>query len=896
MGLWSKLTRTVRRRQHDADIDEELRGHLEMEIAAGATARDARLHLGNPVRLHEEMRAAGIVEWLDSAAGDVRHGLRQLRRSPALALAVVLSLTIGIGANTAIFSLVDAALLKPLPVGDPGSLRFIEWTFDRFPPSIENVNGEVRSIAGNRQQGSSVSAATYRQLAREDAGFGALAGSGAYPDGAAIAVDGQPAEQISIQYVSSNYFDVLGVAPVVGRAFFSGEDTLGSEPIVVVSHRYWMNRLGGRADAIDRVVTINSVAARVVGVAPPSFFGLRPGQWPDAYAPLAAKAALQAGGGPIVENDRNWWVRIVARAQPSTAESIATARLGALFAATAFATDGERSAAGNPAVVAIDARRGLDGLNAADTRALWTLLLLVGVLMLVVCVNVATLLLARAVGRQRESALRLALGSSRLRLVRLHFIESLLLAGLGGAAGVAVGYWLSHALHALFQTGRDASSMFDLRLDPRVFMFAAGISMLAALLFGLAPAARAARTDLNDTLNSQSRSVAGGIPRLPRILVAVQIALCLAALVTAGLLGRSLQSLKSVDLGFAQDTLAYATVSPARAGYSPERRRPYVARVREAISGVPGVVSVSPIATRVLASRGNHVTVHIPGVPYRDGVGASLNGIDESYPKTFGIPLLLGRMVTAADARPTGGPVVVDESFVRKFLPAGDPIGRRFGFGPEDTQSYEVVGVIGNSRYNDLRREMAPTIYLPFEPGGTVNFAIRTTLSAGTVAAAVRQAVGEVDPAVPLTEFHTQAGLIDRHLRTERLLTVVSTAFGAIALTLAAIGLAGLLSYAVARRTNEIGVRLALGASRRGVVRMILRDSLRLVLIGTAVGLPCAYALGRLLRPLLYQLSPMDLPVTIGSITVLLIVALLAAGIPARRASQVDPMAALRQE
>jgi predicted permease len=901
MGLWSRLGRTFRSGRHGADIEEELQFHLDMDVEGGRDRRDARLRLGNVRRIEEETRAAGIIEWLDSALRDARYGLRQLRRTPALTLAVVLSLAIGVGANTAIFSLVDAAILRPLPVSDPDSLRIIEWTNEGFPPGAENHNGDIRSIAGGRRQGSSVPAILHRRLAQEQTVFDALIAV-ADPDAVSIAVGASPAEQMSLQYVSSNFFQGLGALPVLGRPFRDDEDRAGHEPVVIVSHRFWTKRFGspvGDIAAQDRNVRVNNVPARIVGVAPSGFFGLRSGQWTDIYAPLAAKVAFRTNSGngaPRVENDRDWWVRQVGRLKPGVPEAAATTQIASLFRNMAVPEGVTVEPRAIPELITLPGRRGFQALNPRDTRALWILMLLVGVLLLIVCANVANLLLARAVGRQRESAMRLALGAARMRLFRQHLIESTVLALFGGGVGLGLGYALARSIHLLFQTGRDASSAFDLHPDLRVLGYTAALSILAALFFGLAPAVRAARADLGETLKSQTRSVMGGGLRLPRLLVSIQIALCLAALVAAGLLGRSMEKLKWMDLGFDRDNLAYASVSPARAGYPAERVGPYIDRLKDGLARLPGVLSVSIVQTRLLSGGGNNGRVNLPGRPWNDEHRVNMNTVGDGFFDTLRIRLIAGRPLDRRDMHPAAAAAVVDELFARRYFPNENPLGRRFGLDPKDNQQYEIVGVVADSRYNNLRGDAVPSVYTPYRPGGTIHFAIRTTMDATRLAEAVRQAVATVDPAVPLTEFHTQTGLIDRVLRTERLLGFVSGAFGLVALTLSAIGLGGLLAYSVARRTNEIGVRMALGAASGDVVRMVLRDSLWMVGSGILVGLPCAYAVGRFLETWLFQLEPLDPQTTGLSFVALLGVALLAAWVPARRAARIDPMSALRRD
>jgi predicted permease len=889
---------------HRAEIQEELEFHLAMEEER-QSPRDARIRLGNATLVGEETRGAGILGWLESTAQDVRYGLRALRQSPALTAAVALSIALGAGANTAIFSLVDAALLRPLPVHDPDSLRVLQWTSPSYPDGVENINGNFTGIAGGRQQGSSVSAALYRDMARQQSGYAALMGR-ADPNQASVAVGANPADQISLEYVSANFFQGLGVAIPLGRAFLDSEDRPGTEPVAVVSERFWRQRLSAAADAAGTTIRVNDQPVRIVGVAAAGFFGTYAGQWVDVYVPLSARPVLSPAYRLAYhgENDRDWWVWMVARLKPGIPEAAALSQTASLFHNLAAQATGQEPR-NTPELISLPGRRGVGDLGTRERDALWILTLLVDLLMLLVCANVANLLLARSVGRQRESAVRLALGASRLRIFRQFLVESALLALLGGAAGLLLGSAIAQSLDTLFANSAIGAG-FDVHMGGRTLAYATALSIAVAFLFGLAPAIRAARTALGPALKTQARGVTGGRMRMPRLLVCVQIALCLSSLVAAGLLGRSLENLKSVDTGFDRRNLAYLSVSPLQGGYTPERQGPYMDRLCEGLSRIPGVMRVSVTEVRLVAHNGNAFQVHVPGQLETSREGAfdrsrasTLNRVGEGYFEAMGIRLLAGRAFAPQDFHKDSEAAIVSKQFADHFFPYENPLGKRFGFTAKSPSMLMIVGVVADTSYRDLRDRKAPNLYQPLVPEeyrGVLHFVMRTAVDPQSLAPVVRRTVAEADSAVPLLTFRTQTELIDGALRTERLLSFLSGAFGIAALALAAIGLGGLQIYAVARRTNEIGVRMALGARAASVIGMVLRDALWMTAGGTLLGLPCAYFVARALKSTLFHLEPSD-PVTVAAaFTVMIASALAAAWIPARRASRIDPVAALREE
>jgi predicted permease len=924
--MWSRLKRTFRDDSRTQEIQEEIDFHLEMETRGGRDTRSARLRLGNPTRIQEETRAAGIYGWLESILQDIRYAMRQFRKAPGLSLAVVASLTIGLGANIAIFGLIEAAVLRPLPVADPDGLVQLEWRNTRIPANANmncgsmsgarNIQASDSAKGGGRVQLPCISQQVFRAFAARQSGFVGIIGTGRPAEVAISATAEKPAEQVRFLYVSANFFDELGVRLAAGRPFTTEEDRPQAEPVIVVSHRFWSSRLGGDPGAIGRSVRINDKPARIVGVAPPGFFGLIPGEWIDVFRPLGSEPASQVPGFGA----SFWGVDIVARLAPGASAAAAAEAMTPLFRNLVAETTGTKIEEGLD-LIARPAARGLySGDDAEVSRALWILMLLVGVLLLIVCANVANLLLSRSVKRRPESALRLALGAGRGRLVRQHLVESGMLAVIGGASGLFLGSILARWIHALFQTGQGPGKAFAVTLDWRVSAYALAISTLTALIFGLAPAWTAARSQVSDALKIQSRSVLGGGLRLPKLLVSVQFALSFAALVAAGLLGRSLGNLYSTDLGFDGELVSFATVRAGQAGVPAAGMSAYQARLIEEITAIPGVVAVATMLTRPLDGGPSSQSIEAPGGPpthlvegvVNPAASATLSAGGPGFIEVLGLRLLAGRTLEAGEGcalfrsvvRSGGEPaaadpscsVVVDQRFAEVFFRGQNPVGQVFR---AVGQPRQIVGLVANARHGSLRGEAPPTMYLQLDAPSsslTAHLAIRAKIDSGALAAAVRQAVVRIDSSVPLAEFHTQSELVDRLLRTERLLGLVSGAFSIAALALAAVGLGGLLSYVIARRTNEIGIRMALGATRAQVRRMVLGDSIGMVGAGVLVGIPAAWAVGRYLESQLVGLEPVDLSTALLALLALIVIAGMASVLPARRAARVSPLTALREE
>ncbi len=904
MSFWSRLIRTLHPERHEQDVEEELRYHLAMKEQDGWDSRAARVRFGNASRLKEETRAQGALTWLESLARDVRYGVRQLHKNPTLSFVVIVSLALGIGANSAIFSLVDAALLKPLPIKHPEDLRVVQWSSRGWPEALcKTMTGDTEGDPVVKMQGSSIAPRVYRELAEKQAGFASLIGF-SDNDRVGVAVGHRPAEQFQLQYVSSNFFPGLGISPQFGRTFSQEDDRVGQPPLVVVSDRFWRTWFQSRAGVLGQTIRVNNIPVQIIGVAPPGFFGVQIGEWTDVYAPLAAQVALSPRvklDQSLGEADSYWWVRMMGRLGPDGGETQATEQLSALFQRLVVPAGVHLESGKVPKLISTPGARGIDPIGEDQSRALWILLCLVGLILLIVCANVANLLLSRAVARQQESAVCLALGAGRLRLVRQYLTESVILAAAGGVAGLFLSHWLADAIHSFLRADL-AIGGFDLRVGSRILAFTSLVSLLTALLFGVAPAWRLAKASVNDTLKARSRAVGMGRLRLPRALVVLQIGLSFTVLTAAGLLDRSLAKLQNLDIGFDRQNLVYASVNPWIAGYKPEQVKQYVERLRARLQAVPGVSRVAVIEERPLSGNTNMSIVNIPGRSYRQAPseGVLINHISDGLFETLGISLVQGRTFEPRDMRLKSDSVIVDELFAKRYYAQRNPLGQEFGTGPKPTEFYRIVGVVKNSRYDSLRRAPAPTMYQPSStasnPGSNVNFAIRAGMDAGQVARIMRRATMSVDPSVSIVGIKTQTALIDHLLLSERLLGILSSAFGALALVLSAVGLVGLLTYTIARRRNEIGLRMAVGASQSDVVWLVLRDSLRLVTLGLAAGVTGELLIGRLLKHTLFNLDTTDPVATGASLAILLIVASLATWLPASRAARIDPMVALREE
>jgi predicted permease len=900
-----RLRSLFRRSQVERELDEELSYHLERQIeehiAKGMTPEEARYAalraMGGVERRKEECRETRRVRWIEDLMQDLNYGLRTLRKSPGFTTVAVLSLALGIGANTAIFSLVDPILIKSLPVTKPEQLVVLkpvnqrgatedDYTFAAFPYSIfEQVRDRTQVFSGI--------------FATPGADYVEMVG----PE------TGDQIEKASLQLVSGEYFQVLGVNAVLGRTLTTADDqTSTPHPAAVLSFGFWQRRFAGDVSVVGKVITLKNQPLTIIGVTAPEFFGTELGEAPDIWAPV------------MMENNRGRGlsglsIEMMARLRPDMSEEQAQSALD-VFLGQIKSEPGDlgKQAGWISKIQMTPGRQGFSGVGVWMSRPLRVLMVVVGLALLIACVNIANLLLARAAKRAPEVAIRLTIGAGRFRLIRQFLTESALLAAAGAILGLLFAWWGCRVILALISEYDSSILLGSIGAIPnaRVLGFTIVASLLATLLFGLAPALVATRQDLNTALKSPAP------PRsrlsFSRSLVIAQVALSLLLLTGAGLFLQTLRNLRTRDLGFDAERIIKGNLNPRAAGYKREQLPDLYRRILERLNSAPGVRSATMEGNWFLVRKSWACCIAVDGYTHRSDEDRQVQTkyVSPGYFQTLGLPLLLGRDFTPEEIRSEperfASVAIINETMARQYFGTANPLGKRLGWGDPhfgtanpwgyriprgDPQQFEIVGVAKDALYDNPRGKAPPLIYFPSQEGS--GFVARTAGPGPTLVATIRREIQAVDKNLePDIQAITQ--LLDDYLFSERLLAKLSSFFALLALLLSCVGLYGVMSYDVARRMREIGIRMALGAQRKDVVSMVLRETMVLVAIGVIIGLSAALATTRLITSFLYGLEPND-PLTIALASLLLLtVALLAGYLPARRASRVDPMVALRHE
>ena len=917
-----RLRSLFRWAQADQELDDELRDHLERKaeeyVAKGIAPEEARrkalLDIGGIPKCREECRDARRVNWIQDFVQDLRFGLRLLRKSPGFTAVAVLTLALGIGANTAIFSLIDAALLRSLPVRDPQRLVVFQWTAHKSP----NLKGHYSYMScpaadegATGEHGCWFSYPMFQQFHSTQGPFStvvALCGN----VGLNLRGNG-PATFVQGEMVSGDFFDALGVGAAVGRTFGTSDDTPGAAPVAVLSYGYWLSAFGGDPAAVGKTVWLNNVPVTIVGVAAKGFPSLDPGRVRSLWLPLSVSPQIGLGLFGNVSGDHPslkagddiWWVYVVARLKEGMSIGQAQAAAGALFHNDVLDKSKEFFKTEDaPRLVLMPAPQAISGLREQFSTPLTILMTTVGMVLLVVCANVAGLMLARSSTRQKEFGVRLALGAGRAKIVRQLLTESLLLSLAGGAAGILLAYWSVQSLVGFMSRGGLWPSHLAVHLDLRVLVFNLAASILTGIFFGLAPAFGGTRLDLTPALKQSTSALAAGASRsqwlnLGSGLVVAQVALAILALSGAGLLVRTLENLKSVNPGFETRNILLFRMEPSLNGYTGERSKNLYSELLARLQAMPGVLSATYSFDDLLSGNSWTTSFGIEGEAQDTTRGTLGLAAGPKYFETMGIPLMAGRVFTSQDySLPSDTkwePAVINEAFARTFFKDQNPLGRHITGVGHQGSSREIVGIVGDTKFQSLRSEIAPTLFIP-AGGGEAVFEVRTAVNPRTIIPEVRSTVSQLDSNLPLFSVRTETEQIERSLFQERLIARLSSFFGALSLLLACLGLYGLLSYEVSRRTREIGVRMALGARPSDVLRFIVRQGVGLSAVGAALGILGALGATRYLASLLYGVRPFD-PVTFLSVALLLgLVALAACYIPARRAMHVDPMVALRHE
>jgi predicted permease len=909
LRLLSRVSVLLGQNKAESEFDCEMQIHLQLLrekfIRQGMGPEDAdsaaRRQFGNTTLLQQRHRESRTFLSFSTMYQDVRYGLRMLRKGPGFTAIAVASLALAIGANTAIFSIAKSLLYDRLGVAHPEQLRIMGWNGDDHT----GVHGFWSSFDAGAQgmKSECFSYPVFLQLLSHDRELKGIFGFKDFDVTAGIRGNEQRA---SMELVTGSYYAVLGTRPQLGRAIQPSDvGAAGTGAVAVISDGLWERKYGRSAAVLGQTITIDRTALTIVGVNPRGFTGAQSVQTsPDVFVPMSMQPLVNPMSGKdssLLAVPDNWWLEVMGRARPGVSEKEVHAALDVELAGAVRSTMALKADETVPRMVLADGSRGLHQLDENFKKPINVLMVLVGLVLLLACANIANLLLARGAQRQREMSVRLALGAGRARVLRQMLTESLLLAALGGVGGLFVGYLGRNVLPRLLADHGEQEALF-IHFDWGVFAFTAAVTLLTGILFGLAPAWSAARAEVSSGLKETTQTATRRRKGLGgKALVGFQIALSTLLVIGAGLFLRTVAGLSHVEAGFRTDHMLLAGIEV------PERRFPkgkdveVNQRLEEAIAAVPGVQSVSAMQVTYLTGGWTQYSLVTEEEAAKKTKAASemSNMVGNGFFQMMGIPIVAGRSFGPQDTASSPKVAVINKSLARKRFPHGNPVGKRFTLDPEKPDWIQIVGICSDSRYASLRDDPAPQFFLPYvqrDQVGSMTYAIRTELPAASIVPALRRAVAQIDRDLPVNDVRTEQQEIGESLRMERALAALTAGFGVLALALACVGIYGIMAYSVANRRNEIGIRLALGAQPGQVRGMILRESSWLAIAGIVFGVAAALGLTRLVKSMLYGIQPYDPLTMVSGVAILLAVALAASWIPARRAAGVQPMEALRHE
>ena len=911
-----RLRGALGKRRRDRMLDEELKAHLALLIEQNtksgmspeAARREAKLLLGGAEQIKESVREQRGLPLLDALAQDIRFALRMLRKSPAFTTVAVLTLALGIGANTTIFSLIDAVMLRSLPVRNPQQLLVPHWTAVNQPTTRSSYNwSSCPGVSGDPAappHGCTFSYPMFEQFRSRQDIFSTICAFIAAPQ-EHLTTNGSVSMANGF-LVSGNFFATLGTRAILGRTFGPADDSPSAKPVVMLSYAFWKSRFGGDPSIVGKLILLEKTLFIVVGVAAPGFAGLNPGLPDDLWIPLSSQPSV-APYFPKRTAANSLWLEMMARLRPGVSLSQAQSALSVIFASSTTSGSSAMFKSNDlPRIELTSATHGLTSLRREFSQPLFFLMASVGIILLIACTNVAGLSLARVSSRRQEFAMRFTLGATRGRIARQLLTESLLTSLLGAALGIVLAYWSASALAAFLSANWYSLIDLDVRPDGLVLAFTIGVAALTSVLFGLAPALQGTRMDLGPAIKGAASKplalFAGRRLGFGSVLVVAQVALSIVVLAGAGLLVRTLINLEQMNVGFETDHLLLFSVDMTMAEYrmfGDDARVYQLERdLQTRFATLPSVTSVSYSMVSLLSGGSMTNDFKFPDAPLSSSFSGDELPVGPDFFETMRIPLLSGRTFTAADFQSSvkPKPAIINQSFAKRLFGNENPLGRSISEGDSKTAQWQVVGVVGDAKYDSLREAIAPTIYTMKKTSGAAEFELRTKSNPTALIPSVRDAVNHLNSSLLVSDFKTQTEQIDQLLYQERLVAGLSFLFGALSLLLACIGLYGLLCYEIVRRTRELGIRLALGAQRRDLLRLVVGQGIFLVLIGVAIGIGAAIGVSRFVSSMLYGVHATD-PLTFAVVSLLLLgVALLACYIPARRAMKVDPMGALRYE